>query len=207
MAAITAMAQTKVDVATQTKSIDFSAASSTKPLKTGKELPAWCAIGEMFFKTTAVAGANLFACTDANRWSVQAGNGAGGAVGVAANGALVGLRPTINLITGPGIQSVSVDTGSQVNVETHVDAAVVQSQAGEQSGAALLCASTGRNARDYQCALNPTATQYVTGMVLHWLPDVAAAGGATSLNVDTLGAIPVKMPDGVTDPSATWGPN
>jgi hypothetical protein len=39
-------------------------------------------------------------------------------------------------------------------------------------------------------------------MVLHWIPDVHGLGGATTLNVDTLGATPVKLPDGVSDPGS-----
>jgi len=73
--ALTAGAQTQVDLRTQAKGIDFTAATSTKPVKTGAVLPASCATGEMFFKTDAPAGANLYACTAANTWSAQGGSG------------------------------------------------------------------------------------------------------------------------------------
>jgi hypothetical protein len=39
-------------------------------------------------------------------------------------------------------------------------------------------------------------------MVVQWRPDVNGSGGATTLNIDTLGAIGVKLADGVTDPTA-----
>jgi hypothetical protein len=67
--------QTAIDLRTQSKSVDFSAASSTRPLKTGTSLPATCTAGEMFFKTDAPAGSNLYGCTAANSWSLQAGGG------------------------------------------------------------------------------------------------------------------------------------
>ncbi|MGD0668006.1 MAG: hypothetical protein ABSB23_10605 [Bryobacteraceae bacterium] len=51
--------------------------------------------------------------------------------------------------------------------------------------------------------MTPTATAYTVGMVLHWIPDVNGAGGATTLNVDSLGAKSIKQADGVSDPSAT----
>ena len=70
---LTAAAQTQIDLATQTKRVDFSQASSTKPLQTGSSLPAACAVGQMFFNTGAPAGANLYACTATNTWSPQGG--------------------------------------------------------------------------------------------------------------------------------------
>src|SRR3954462_4378271 len=66
-----AAAQTKVDLRTQGKSVDFSAATSTKPSKTGTAFPATCSIGETFFKTDAAAGANLYGFTGTNIWSLQ----------------------------------------------------------------------------------------------------------------------------------------
>jgi len=62
-------AQTLVDLRTQSKSIDFSAASSTKPFQTGTTLPATCAVGAAYFDTSAPAGKNLYGCTSANAWT------------------------------------------------------------------------------------------------------------------------------------------
>ena len=62
-------AQTLVDLRTQSKSIDFSAASSTKPFQTGATLPATCALGAAYFDTAAPAGKNLYGCTSANTWT------------------------------------------------------------------------------------------------------------------------------------------
>ena len=61
-----AAAQTKIDLRTQGKSVDFSAATSTKPSKAGTALPATCSIGETFFKTDATTGANLYGCSRAD---------------------------------------------------------------------------------------------------------------------------------------------
>src|SRR6266508_3400974 len=79
----------------------------------------------------------------------------------------------------------------------------MQTQPGEQSGRALLCASASGSSRNYRCSLNPTLGAYTAGMALHWKPDVSGAGGPTTLNVDTLGAAPVKLRDGASDPAAT----
>lgn len=71
--ALTVSAQTKIDLRTQTKNVDFTAASSTKPVKMGTEPPATCSAGELFFKTNAPGGANVYGCVETNRWSVQGG--------------------------------------------------------------------------------------------------------------------------------------
>jgi hypothetical protein len=66
-----ALAQTRVDLHSQTKNVDFSNAATTKPSKIGTVLPATCSVGETFFKTDAPPGQNLYACTAANVWTAQ----------------------------------------------------------------------------------------------------------------------------------------
>jgi hypothetical protein len=73
LAAALAAAQTRVDLKTQAKSVDFSAATATKPSKTGTALPATCAPGETFVKTDAPEGSNLYICTATNHWAAQGG--------------------------------------------------------------------------------------------------------------------------------------
>ena len=63
--------QTLVDLRTQSKSVDFSAATTTKPAKSGTALPATCSVGELFYNTAAPAGSNLYGCTATNSWTVQ----------------------------------------------------------------------------------------------------------------------------------------
>ena len=64
--------QTQVDLRTQSKSVDFSGANATKPFKSGTLLPSTCGAGEMFFKTDAPPGANLYGCSALNSWTLQA---------------------------------------------------------------------------------------------------------------------------------------
>lgn len=68
-----ASGQTQVDIRTQTKDVDFSGASATKPFQTGTTLPATCAVGAAFFNTSAPAGSNWYACTATNTWTLQSG--------------------------------------------------------------------------------------------------------------------------------------
>src|SRR5579864_4729593 len=66
-------AQTQVDLRTQTKSVDFSGAASTRPSKTGSVLPAACGVGQTFFNTGSPAGSNWYGCTAVNVWSSMSG--------------------------------------------------------------------------------------------------------------------------------------
>jgi hypothetical protein len=70
--AATLHAQTAVDLKTQSKRVDFSAAPSTKPFKTGTVLPATCTVGDAYFKSDAAAGSNVYLCSTANTWTPQA---------------------------------------------------------------------------------------------------------------------------------------
>ncbi len=73
--------QTMVDLRTQSKSVDFSGANTTKPFKSGTILPANCSVGEMFFKTDAPSGVNLYGCTALNSWAIQSGGSVPSAFG------------------------------------------------------------------------------------------------------------------------------
>jgi hypothetical protein len=70
---------TQIDLRLQSKDVDFSAANLTKPFKSGTGFPSTCSVGEMFYKLDASAGANLYACTALNSWTLEQGSGGGGA--------------------------------------------------------------------------------------------------------------------------------
>jgi hypothetical protein len=71
-----ACAQNQVDLAHQSRNVDFSGAPSTKPVKTGTATPASCSVGEVFFRTSAAPGQNLYGCTATNTWSPLGTSGA-----------------------------------------------------------------------------------------------------------------------------------
>jgi hypothetical protein len=58
------LAQTKVDLKTQSKSIDFTGASLTKPARSAATLPGTCSAGELFYLSTGP----LYSCTSTNNW-------------------------------------------------------------------------------------------------------------------------------------------
>ena len=192
--------RTDADNTATAGTFDMRGAGHTLPMKSGLSagLPAMCQPGEAYFATDAPPGNNIYGCTAANTWLAQGTN-----LTVASGGEVVGWRPKINFMTGAGLMSIMADTGSGIDISWALDTATVQTQQGEQSGRALLCASAGSTTNNYRCSLIPALSIYTAGMTLHWKPDVSGAGGPTTLNVDTLGAVPVRLRDGVSDPSPT----
>jgi hypothetical protein len=71
VAIMSATAQTKVDLRNQARGVDFSAASYTKPARTGAALSATCSTGEAFVLMSAAPGSNFFICTATNTWTLQ----------------------------------------------------------------------------------------------------------------------------------------
>ncbi len=100
-------AQTSVDLRTQSKNVDFSAAASTRPIKTGVGLPATCSAGEMFFLSNATPGLNLYGCTSPNTWTAQSQTGGSGTV------TSVGLAlPGIFTVSGTPVTSSGTLSGA-----------------------------------------------------------------------------------------------
>ena len=70
----TVAAQTRIDLSVQGRNFDFSAATLTKPFKTGTVLPAACSVAETFFLTNATPGQNLYGCVATNTWMALSGS-------------------------------------------------------------------------------------------------------------------------------------
>ena len=64
---------TQVDLRLQSRDVDFSGASSTKPFQSGTGLPATCAQGQMYYRLDAAAGMNVYGCTSTNSWTLEQG--------------------------------------------------------------------------------------------------------------------------------------
>ncbi len=199
--AAAAVGQTQVDLRTQSKSVDFSANTTTKPVTVGSALPATCGVGQVFFLSSAPAGQNLYACTSTNSWSLEAGGGSGGSgVNVQSAGTTVGANSTLDFTGGAGILYAISSSGSAIVIQTSANTAVTPTLASDQADGVRLCASASGSATSYTCAMSPTLTVLTKGMILDWTPDVTGTGGPTTLDVDTLQLSPLKLPDGLTDP-------
>jgi len=188
--------QTQVDLKMQAKTIDFTLAAETRPVKTGSLLPASCVTGDMYFLTTAPAGANLYACVSVNTWALQSGAGGGGSLTVDSNSTLVGTRPVNNYIAGPGMQSVLSDTGTQINIQFNPDTSILLSRAQEQAGSDLSMSCTSGSSSVYACSPNGNAlAAYTDQQQFAWKPDVSCAATPT-INVSGLGGEPLYRSDG-----------
>ena len=189
-----AQSTTLLDLRTQTKQVDFANANSTRPVKTGTTLPTNCSTGELYFKSDAVPGANLYGCVAANTWQ-GLGSGGSGALTVQVDGVPVGSRPILSISSGPGIINTGFDSGSAIVIQHNVDTATTESRSSHQAGASLLCNSADGSATTYTCSMSPALSAYTTGMVVHWRPDVSASSGTVTLNIDGLGAVAVVAYD------------
>ena len=124
-----ASAQTLVDLRTQTKSVDFSSATTTKPFKSGTALPATCGVGEAFFKSNAPAGSNLYACTSQNTWTLQGGAALSGDVSGAMSSTVV------TRIQGQPVSSTAPGSGQSMVWNSSTGAWTPQSVTGAQGPA------------------------------------------------------------------------
>ncbi len=201
-----AAAQTQVDLRTQSKSVDFSSAVETKPVKLTATLPAACAVGDFVFVTTAPIGSNLYGCVAANTWALQGG---ASSLTVKVNDNAVGTRSALNILPGQGIVAVLSDTGSEINAFYAADTSVLQTKSAAQSGSATLCAPASGSASVYTCSLSPTLTSssLARGAIFSWIPDVACASGGITLNIDGLSPKNIKKADGSTDPAPSDCPS
>lgn len=104
--------QTLVDLKTQSKSVDFSGANTTKPFKSGTNLPATCSVGEAFFQTNAPAGANFYACTALNSWTLEGGLPGVGPTGPAGPQGAAGPTGPAGAAGAPGAAGATGSQGS-----------------------------------------------------------------------------------------------
>ena len=61
--------QTRIDLHSQSKNVDFANALSARPVPVSATLPPTCQVGEMWFNTSAMPGQNLYVCAATNMWT------------------------------------------------------------------------------------------------------------------------------------------
>jgi hypothetical protein len=195
-------AQTTIDLKNQTRNWDLSGVTFTRVFKVGTSLPSLCTTGDLFFNPGAVPGANIYGCVSTNVWAAQGtgssstgGTAAGSGVTIASGNSVIGTPATVNFVSALGVLLTFSTSGSTITMVVSLDPAVAQLKANAQSGGALLCASTSASSESYTCSMTPTLGLNVKGEVINWLPDVSC-GPMPSLNVDTLGSVPIRRSDG-----------
>jgi hypothetical protein len=126
---------TQINLATQGKNIDFTGAPFTRPLKTGTALPATCSPGDLFFKTDAAAGRNLYACTAVNTWVPQSTSAPAGLGDPGANGVVLRTGLNTTSTVGAPVGAIVGTSDTQTLTNKSIDASEID--AGTLSGARL----------------------------------------------------------------------
>jgi hypothetical protein len=199
---VTNAAQTNISNSFTAGTQDFSRATHTLPAKVGNTAnkPSTCTTGEMYFAIDAMAGQNWYYCTSTNIWSAQTGgvsdpgsNGIMARTGIASSTARV-------LAAGPGITVINGD-GVNGNPTVSMNTAIGLTNANAQANKPWFCNSKTGSTIAYACTLSAAAalTSYTIGLCVDLWVDRSNTGAAT-LNIDSLGAQPIKIGDGVTDP-------
>jgi hypothetical protein len=116
---------TQINLATQGKNIDFTGAPFTRPLKTGTALPATCSPGDLFFKTDAAAGQNLYGCTAVNTWLPQSVSAPAGLGDPGSNGIV--LRTGVNTTSAVGapVGAIVGTSDTQTLINKSIDASEI----------------------------------------------------------------------------------
>jgi hypothetical protein len=131
LAIVSVFGQAQIDGLTARGTVNMSAATTTKPMKSGTSLPGTCSVGEFYNKTDATNTAVIYACTATNTWTAQGGSGsftvASEAEIAAATDNTKGITPARlkyglqNLVTtAQGIQLTPTATGLQVDTDSTI---------------------------------------------------------------------------------------
>lgn len=194
-------AQTHLDLRTQTKSADLSSIGATKPAQTGSTLPSTCGVGELFFLIGAPAGTNLNLCAAANQWTASVGGSGGDTLGLQANSASAGAAATLNLLPGTYVTQSVICAGGTCSYQPDVDTTKLPTNAAIQAGQLVAVTTTSSSPTVYTGVMssNDPIAAYAANQQLIWnVGPTACTGGAMTLNIDGLGAIPLKQGDGTT---------
>jgi hypothetical protein len=107
---------TQLDLRMQSRDVDFSGSSATKPFKSGTGLPSSCGQGEMYYRMDAAAGMNVYGCTTSNSWTLEQGPPAASMASQLGDFAVTATSATA-LAIGPGCSTstpCTVRFGAQV---------------------------------------------------------------------------------------------
>jgi hypothetical protein len=104
------MAQTEIDLTRQAR------------LEAGVQLPVRCNVGQLFIKSDAPAGSNLYVCTQTNVWSAPAAYSAG--VGIAITGGSIATEDAMVPVYygGTGAPAIDCTAGRDYYVDTSAGA-------------------------------------------------------------------------------------
>ncbi|HXG32189.1 MAG TPA: hypothetical protein VNJ11_02405 [Bryobacteraceae bacterium] len=223
LAAQTVIGQTRVSLKDQGKEADFSGFSSVRPFRTGTTLPASCADGEMFFKTDAPAGGNLYGCV-AGSWVQQGAGGGGSPVlsvfgrtgHVTAQAGDYSFSQILGLVSntqiGAGVDAAKIGSGTVDNTEfSYLDGVTspIQAQLNSKAAASHTHTAAGDVAGDLASTTvvriqgrNVSSAAPSDGQALiwnaagsEWRPATVSSGGAVTSVFGRTGAVTAQTGD------------
>ena len=165
----TLIGQTTIDLRSQSKNVDFSGFSSTRPAKTGASLPATCGVAELFFLTSAPAGSNWYGCTAPNQWALE---GSGGGGGASSSQQLSDCRASVNAST-LTVEPCQVALGANVFAITS-NAIATLSGSAVSGSAYVYWDAAGRLTIDHNTAATITCNQAC---------DIGSTGGIPTTSI------------------------
>jgi len=148
--------------------------TATAPVKAATSLPATCAIGDLFFKTDATAGQNMYGCTATNTWTLL-GDGGGGSSEPSINTSIIQdfeewlshgnnatapvgrLGWTVNMDNGSGAATAGYESYSSYNLIGVAEMA----PAGVNARVTLHLGAYGMGYRWFAAAINSWEYQFV----------------------------------------------
>jgi len=189
-AAWQAGAQTTVDLTRQGK------------LGTGTVLPAQCAAGQVFFKTDAPAGANVYACTTLNVWTAMGVSSAGD--GIVVNGNTIAVEDAVvpMYYTGAGAPTITCVMGRDFYIDTAAGNLYFCKAAGQWQGASsvghthaaadIVSGTLSTNLMPAAVVLNSQANSYTAGQ----RQSVSHDGNNAGLRLVPVAGDPANAQDG-----------
>lgn len=202
--------------------------------RTGTVLPATCTVGDLYFKSDATAGQNLYECQTLNTWTQQLNGGGGGSVfaGSTAVTSVFSATPTFSLadvsvkspvLFQPGIMSANVTAVTFSNLTAGAQFSILWLQAAT-GGPFTVTYGTSVSSTFPACQVTTTASGWtlqsfkveadgttVIGTGCHSSDPGITLPGATSGSLNIIPAAvagagsKLTLPGGTTDFSATGG--
>ncbi len=195
---IAAFGQTQVDLHTQSKSVDFTSAIFTRPVKTGTTLPGSCTTGDLFFNTAAPAGSNLYGCVSANTFVLlSGGSGGGGSVVWQTGGTTTATGSQANFVAGSGILLAGSAVGPGYQLQASADLSFLQSRGTAQLGTSTTLSETSSSPSAYTTTTNPVFSTLPSGAgqmpLWTWKVGTGCSGAGMTMQVNALPATPAPV--------------
>lgn len=162
---------------TSSLTTNFGSAAATMPVKVGTSDPGGCTVGQLLFRSNAVAGANLKGCTSTGTWTTLTGGGGG-----------------LSDIPVPLILTPDTDGSDTLTLQTAAGANRVQmgTLVSDTTKGALYLGNVTPSATNYSLMGDTTNTQ-LAAPVAHFFN----TAGAVRMHIDSNGVTlngPFKLP-------------